>query len=181
MTTSYTFLTCSVAALLLSGLSACGGSGGDDDVVPTGDAIADIRLVDSDSYYPLDKLRPDGSYFSEGDTDYGTKNPKHRNGDRTTSAWAIDTTATAPNGETIVYSMSIKAVNTGNDALTSMKNNLVIDASTGMISQTCSGFPSCYDNESTADQDFEITAIAQIEGSKKKLQRKFILKVIHNN
>jgi hypothetical protein len=174
------FLTCSLIGLMLTGLSACGGSG-DDDVVPTGEPLADIRLVDSDSYYPLDKLRADGSFLREGDPDYGTRNPRHRAGNRTTSVWAIDTSAVAPDGEEIIYSMSIKSVNAGSSALESMKSNLLVDPSTGFISQVCSGFPTCYDNETTKDQDFEITAIAQVVGSKKKLQRKFRMKVVSNN
>lgn len=179
MTPRKLLLTGSFFGLLLTGLSACGG-GGDDGVVPTGEPIADIRLVDSDSYYPLDKVRADGSFFEEGDTDYGTRNPKHRRGDRTTSAWAVDTSAETPDGEEITYSMVIKT-KAGNEALNSMKNNLRIDAATGMISQTCGGFPDCYDNETTRNQEFEITAIAQVPGSKGKLQRKFTLTVVHNN
>lgn len=165
-------------ALLLPAFSACGG-GGDDGPVPTGEPIADIRLVDSDSYNALDKLRADGSFFKEGDTDYGTRNPNHRKGDGTTSAWAVDTSAVAPNGEEITYSMVINT-KAGAAALNSMKNNLQINAATGLITQTCSGFPVCYDNDTAADQHFEITAIAQVVGSKRKLQRKFTLTVIHN-
>lgn len=171
-------LTGSLIGLLFGSLSACGG--GDDGVVPTGGPIANIRLVDSDSYYPLDKVRPDGSFYEEGDTDYGTRNPKHRRGDRTTSAWAVDASAETPDGEEITYSMVIKT-KAGDEALNSMKSNLQIDAATGMITQSCGGFPDCYDNETTKNQDFEITAIAQVPGSKGKLQRKFTLTVVHNN
>ena len=181
MTLGYTSLKWSAACILLASLGACGGSDGDDDIVPTGDPIADIHLVDSDSYYPLDKIRENGSYFKEGEADYGTRNPKHRSGSRTTSAWAVDTRAVAPDGYEIKYSMLIKSANAGADAVQSMQDNLQIDSVTGMISQSCSGFPSCYDNETTQDHDFEITAVAQVDGSKKKLQRKFVLRVIHNN
>lgn len=180
MTSSTNFLRWIAAGLILASQVACGGSD-DDDIVPTGEPIADIQLVDSDSYYPLDKLRTNGTYFKEDAKDYGTRNPKHRSGDKTTSVWAVDTMATAPDGYTIVYSMVINSDNVDSAALRSMRDNLKIDASTGMISQACSGFPSCYDNDTTADQDFEITAVAQVEGSKKKLQRKFVLRVTQNN
>ena len=181
MTLGYTSLKWSAACILLASLGACGGSDGDDDIVPTGDPIADIHLVDSDSYYPLDKLRADGSYFKESDGDYGTRNPKHRASDKTTSAWAVDTKAVAPDGHVITYSMLIRSASAGAAAVRSMQDNLLIDSATGMISQSCSGFPSCYDNETTENHDFEITAVAQVDGSKKKLQRKFVLRVIPNN
>ena len=170
-----------VCLLPVSTLSACGGSDGDNDVVPTGEPISNVSFVDSDSYYPLDKLRPNGSYFNERDKDYGTRNPAHVRGNQTTSIWAIDTSASAPQGSVIRYSMKIESISADSSARASLIDNLKINSSTGFISQSCQGFPDCYDNTTGSDQVFQISAIATVDGSSRSLTRTFEFKVIHNN
>jgi hypothetical protein len=175
-----TLLRLSLPVALAVSLAACGGSGDDDVDVPTGSALPNIQFMDTNSYFPLEKLRANGQLFRETDADYGTKNPRRKAGDSTLSVWAIDTSAKGPSGEKIEYSMRIDTLTADGSAYNSMVANLKIDASTGLIFQQCSGFPICYDNGSGRDQDFRITAIARFAGSKEALERSFVLRVVAN-
>lgn len=165
-------------ALLAFSMTACGG--GSDDPIPSGDDLPDVQFMDSDSYHPLDKLDASGAVLAENASNYGTRNPLRRGRDGTMSVWAIDTSAEAPDGEPLEYSMKIEAVRADSKAYNSLLANLKIDAKTGMIYQQCSGYPVCYDNETSDNQDFRITAIARIAGSKRALERPFIFRVVAN-
>ena len=168
-------LSRSIAMILFaSSLVACGGLGDDDEPVPEGAALSDAYFIGSDSYNPLDKILASGAYISASDANYGTRNPAYRNGSTTQSAWGIDTSASAESKYTITYSMDVsKGSNTDSTSLTWLRNNLKINASTGLITQQCAGYPDCYDNPTTESQTYEITAIATINGSSKSLKRKF--------
>ena len=54
------------------------------------------------------------------------------------------------------------------------------DSITGLITQSCKGFPECYDNTSAADEDFLITVTAEADGGG-RLDRNFLLRVRRNN
>lgn len=170
----------SLPVVLASSLVACGGSDDDEDAVPTGPALSGVQFVDSDSYYPLTKLRANGKLYQEGDADYGFKNPLRRGSDNTLSVWAVDASAQGPKDATIEYSMRIEPIKADGSAYNSMVTNLKIDATRGFIYQQCAGFPVCYDNGSGTDQEFRITAIARITGSSQALERSFTLRVVAN-
>lgn len=166
-----------VATLLVSSLAACGG--GDTDPVPEGSAISNAYFIGSDSYNPLDKVLANGSFIEVNSASYGTRNPAYRSGSTTQSAWGIDTSATADAEYTITYAMKIaKGSNTDTEALNWIRSNLKINTTTGLITQQCAGYPDCYDNPTTKDQVFVITAVATINGSSKSLKRdfKFVIK-----
>lgn len=175
-----TLLRLSLPAVLAFSLAACGGSGDDDTDIPSGSALPNVQFMDTDSYFPLEKLRANGQLFRETDADYGTKNSRRKAGDTTQSVWAIDTSAKGPSGEKIEYSMRIDTLTADGSAYNSMVANLKIDPNTGLIYQQCVGFPTCYDNSSGRDQDFKVTAIARFAGSKEALERSFVLRVVAN-
>jgi hypothetical protein len=52
---------------LLATLAACGG--GSDGPPPTGGALANVWFADSEGYHPLDKVRPDGSFYNGTEAD----------------------------------------------------------------------------------------------------------------
>ena len=63
--------------------------------------------------------------------------------------------------------------------MAALLTNLRINSSTGLITQTCKGFPECYDNTSGQDEDFLVTVTAQASGGG-KLERNFLLRVRGN-
>lgn len=65
-------------------------------------------------------------------------------------------------------------------AVQSLTRNLKVGPTTGLITQTCKGFPDCYDNTTAADEDFIVTVTAQVEGGG-RLDRNFLLRVRRNN
>ena len=169
---------------LLLALGACGGGSeeesSDAGPAPTGGALANLWFADSDSYFPLDKLKPDGTFYTGTEADFGAQNPAYTAGSTTQSKWAIDASAVPPEGQTVRYSSSVEGVNTTAEAVQSMAGNLKIDSITGLITQTCKGFPECYDNTSAADEDFLITVTAEADGGG-RLDRNFLLRVRRNN
>ena len=170
------------ASTLLAGLAACGG-GSDSDSSgepPTGGALANVWFADSDSYHTLDKLKPDGTFYNGTEADFGAVNPAYAGASATESRWAIDTTATPPAGATLSYSFKVEGVNASADAIASLVGNLRINSTTGLITQTCKGFPECYDNTNSTDEDFLVTVTARAEGGG-KLERNFLLRVRGNN
>ena len=175
-----TLLRLTLPLALTALLFACGGSDSNDDAIPRGDALSDIQLVDSDSYLPLSKLRSNRQLFQESDKDYGTKNPGYKAGEKTQSIWAIDASAKGPKGKSVEYSMQIDSITADGSAYNSMLTNLKIDTNTGFIYQECAGFPTCYDNSTGRDQDFQITVLARFAGSAEVLERSLVLRVIAN-
>jgi len=168
-------------SVLLVALSACGGGSDDnEDAAPTGGALANVAFADSDSYHPLDKLRPDGSFYNGSEPDFGPTNPAYASAPNTQSRWAIDTSAKPPEGKSLSYSFKVEGLNASNAAVLSMTHNLKINANTGLITQSCKGFPECYDNTSSADEDFRVIATAQVTGGG-RLERSFQLRVRRNN
>lgn len=174
-----TFSRLTLPLALAVSLVACGGSD-DDDAAPTGAPLSNLQFIDSDSYYPLSKLRANGQLFQESDADYGTKNPLRKAGESSLSVWAVNASAQGPKDKKIEYSMRIDPITADGSAYNSMLANLKIDANTGFIFQQCAGFPTCYDNGTGRDQDFRITAIARFSGSKEALERSFVLRVVAN-
>jgi hypothetical protein len=158
-------------------LTACGGGSDADKAVPTGGALANVWFADSDSYFPLDKLKPNGSFYTGSEADFGPVNPAYSQGNKTNSRWAIDISASVDAGSSLQYSMVISGVNASNSAVTALQNNLRLDANTGLITQTCSGFPNCYENTTGVEEDFLITVTAKVVGGKGSLQRNFLLRV----
>lgn len=169
------------ASVVLATLAACGGGsdGGPEGEAPTGGALANAWFADSDSYHPLDKIRPDGSFYSGGEADFGPVNPAYAGSTATQSRWAIDTSATPPAGETLSYAFKVDGVSASGSAVAALLANLRINSSTGLITQTCKGFPECYDNTSGQDEDFLVTVTAQASGGG-KLERNFLLRVRGN-
>ena len=168
---------------LVAILAGCGG--GSDDAAdtgpaPTGGALANLWFADSDSYHPLDKLKPNGSFYTGTEADFGTQNPAYATDTTTQSRWAIDTSAVPPEGKTLSYSFKVEGVNASENAAKALTSNLKINTSTGLITQSCKGFPECYDNTSSADEDFLITVTAQASGAG-QLVRNFLLRVRRNN
>lgn len=159
---------------------ACGGSD-DPDIIPTGEALPNLSFADNDGYLPLDKLNANGGFFAGSEPDFGPSNPAYSAGSKTESKWAINTAASVPAGHTLSYSFKVSGVNVGADEVTSLTNNLRIQADTGLITQSCTGFPNCYDNHDPQDHEFLITATASVNGSKGTLSRKFTLRVRANN
>lgn len=166
-------------ALLALSMTACGG-GSDDDAIPTGNALPDVQFVDSESYHPLSKVDSTGALIQEGSPGFGVSNPLRKSGDATLSTWAIDTSAQSEDGALIEYSMRIESITADGSAYNSLLANLKIDPVTGLIYQQCSGYPTCYDNDSGRNQDFRVIAVARIAGSKQTLERPFIFRVIAN-
>jgi hypothetical protein len=168
-------------AVLLATLAACGGGsdGGSDGPSPTGGALANLWFADSEGYHPLDKVRADGSFYNGGEADFGPVNPAYTGEGGTQSRWAIDTSATAPAGETLTYSFKLEGATASVGAVASLLANLRINSSTGLITQTCSGFPECYDNVSGKDEDFLVSVTAQASGGG-TLERSFLLRVRGN-
>ncbi len=172
-------MTLAATALALS-LAACGG--GSDDAAPTGDALPNLLVTDSSSYFPLDKVKPDGSFFEAGDAAFGPVNPAFREGSVSESRWAIDTSAKAPDEATfLTYSMRIEAVTASAEAVQSLTKNLNIDPGSGRITQRCNGFPSCYDNTSAGEEVFRIVTVASVVDGKAQLERSFELRVRGTN
>ncbi|WP_290971863.1 hypothetical protein [Hydrogenophaga sp.] len=161
--------------------AACGGGSDDAEVTPTGSPLPNLAFIDSDSYFPLDKLKADGSYFVGNEADFGPRNPAYAANNRTESKWAIDTSASVPAGHTLSYSFKVTGVNVGAAEVASLTSNLRIQADTGLITQSCTGFPNCYDNHSAQDHEFQITATASVNGNKGSLSRNFRLRVRANN
>ena len=159
---------------------ACGGSD-DPDIIPTGGALPNLAFADNDGYLPLDKLKADGSFYAGNEPDFGTPNPAYAVSSKTESKWAIDTSASVPTGHTLSYSFKVSGVNVGAAEVASLTSNLRIQADTGLITQSCTGFPNCYDNHSAQDHEFLITATASVNGNKGSLTRKFALRVRANN
>ncbi|UJW81844.1 hypothetical protein [Hydrogenophaga sp. SL48] len=168
---------------LVAALAGCGG--GSDDAAdtgpaPTGGALANLWFADSDSYHPLDKLKPDGSFYTGTEADFGAQNPAYAANTATQSRWAIDTSAVPPEGKTLSYSFKVEGVNASESAARALTANLKINTATGLITQSCKGFPECYDNTSSADEDFLVTVTAQADGGG-PLVRNFLLRVRRNN
>jgi hypothetical protein len=169
--------------VLALALAACGGGSDNDNSdgpAPTGGALPNLWFADSDSYFPLDKLKTDGTPYSGQESDFGTVNPAYTVNSSTQSKWAIDTSAVAAEGRTLSYSFKIDGVNTTNDAVQALTRNLKIDTKSGLITQSCKGFPECYDNFSAADEDFMVTVTAQASGGG-RLERNFLMRVRRNN
>ena len=169
------------ATALLATLAACGGGsdGGSEAEAPTGGALSNVWFADSESYHPLDKIRADGSFYSGSEADFGPVNPAYAGSTATQSRWAIDTSATPPAGKTLSYSFKLDGVSASAGAVAALLANLRINSSTGLITQTCKGFPECYDNTSGQDEDFLVTVTAQADGGG-KLERNFLLRVRGN-
>jgi len=83
------------------------------------------------------------------------------------TAASLQVQATGPAGVALAY------------AATNLPTGLSINSSTGLITQTCKGFPECYDNTSGQDEDFLVTVTAQASGGG-KLERNFLLRVRGN-
>ena len=98
----------------------------------------------------------------------------------TQSRWAIDTSAVPPEGKSLSYSFKVDGVNTSANAVKALTSNLKINTTTGLITQSCKGFPECYDNTSSADEDFLVTVTAKADGGA-PLVRNFLLRVRRNN
>ena len=168
---------------LVAILAGCGGGSdgaSDEGPAPTGGALSNLWFADSDSYHPLDKLKPDGSFYTGTEADFGAQNPAYASDTATQSRWAIDTSAVPPEGRSLSYSFKVDGVNTSASAVSALTGNLKINASTGLITQSCKGFPACYDNTSSADEDVRITGTAQASGGG-QLVRNFLLRVRRNN
>lgn len=175
--------TALIAAFLPVLISCGGGSSGDvqdDGPAPTGGALANVWFDDSESYHPLDKLKPDGSFYSGNEADFGPVNPAYAANTSTQSRWAIDASATPPQGKTLTYSMRVDAHSATADAVKRLQSNLQINTSTGLITQACSGYPNCYDNTTAKDEDFLITVVAKPEDGGGALERNFLLRVRAN-
>ncbi|WP_234262712.1 hypothetical protein [Hydrogenophaga sp. NFH-34] len=167
-----------LAGVLCFGLSSCGGSDSDDPI-PTGGALADQWFQDTEGYYTLERARSDGSVIFTSSADFGTRNPDFQEGIRTMSAWAIDTSATPPEGKTLEYSMAIEGVTANADAtaVNLLRSNLQLNGATGLMTQRCSGFPQCHDNMTQQTQTFRITTTAKVLGAKSGLNRSFLFHV----
>lgn len=161
--------------------AACGGGSDEPEIIPTGSTLPNVSFTDSESYFPLDKLKSDGSHFVGNEANFGPRNPAYAANTRTESQWAIDTSASVPAGHTLSYSFKISGVNVGAAEVASLTNNLRIQADTGLITQRCSGFPNCYDNHGPQDHNFMITATAKVNGNKGSLTRTFTFSVLANN
>jgi len=159
---------------------ACGGSD-DPDIIPTGGALLNLTFADNDGYLPLDKLKADGSFYEGNEPDFGASNPAYAASKKAESKWAIDTSASVPAGNTLSYSFKVSGVNVGAAEVARLTNNLRIQADTGLITQSCTGFPNCYDNQAAQDHEFLITATASVTGNKGSLTRTFTLRVRANN
>ncbi|HEY9096384.1 MAG TPA: hypothetical protein VIN35_11605 [Hydrogenophaga sp.] len=165
--------------LFVAALTACGGGSSDDAIKaePTGGALPNVWFADSDGYYPLDKLKADGSFYTESDGGFGTVNPAYTAGNTQHSRWAIDTSASVEGGYALQYTMRVDSINTTKGAIDRLLKNLQIDSASGLITQYCSGFPNCYENTSGAEEDFLVTVAAKVVGGKGVLERNFILRV----
>lgn len=175
----YLLASLSLAAVL----AGCGGgSDGATDTgpAPTGGALANLWFADSDSYHPLDKLKTDGSFYTGTEADFGVQNPAYASDNVTQSRWAIDTSAVPPEGKRLSYAFKVEGVKASESAARALTGNLKINTTTGLITQSCKGFPACYDNTSAADEDFLITVTAQVDGGG-QLVRNFLLRVRRNN
>ncbi|OGB18214.1 MAG: hypothetical protein A2W72_12530 [Burkholderiales bacterium RIFCSPLOWO2_12_67_14] len=172
-----------IVGALLGALVACGGGSdtSDNDAVPTGGALSNLWFADSDGYFPLDKLKPNGSFYQGTEADFGLKNPAYNPSTKTHSLWAIDTSASVPAGTSLNYAMKIDAISASAEAVAELAKNLQLDTTTGLITQTCKGYPECYDNTGSTDEDFLITVTAQVVGGSGKLERNFLLRVRGNN
>lgn len=161
--------------------AACGGGSDEPEIIPTGSPLPNLSFTDSESYFPLDKLKSDGSHFVGNEPDFGPRNPAYAANNRTESQWAIDTSASVPAGHTLSYSFKVSGVNVGAAEVASLTNNLRIQTNTGLITQSCTGYPNCYDNHSAQDHNFQITATASVNGNKGSLTRTFTFSVRANN
>jgi hypothetical protein len=173
-----------LASLTLAAtLAGCGGGSdgaADTGPAPTGGALANLWFADSDSYHPLDKLKPNGSFYTGAEADFGAQNPAYASDTATQSRWAIDTSAVPPEGNSLSYAFKVDGVNASASAVKALTGNLKINVNTGLITQSCKGFPECYDNTSSADEDFLITVTAQASGGG-QLVRNFLLRIRRNN
>ena len=157
-------------------ISACGGGSDDsNDVAPTGGDLANVWFADNDGYFPLDKARADGSFFTGTEADFGAVNPAFKPDDKLNSRWAIVTTAQSDSA--LSYAIDIEAINATPAAVTELRNNLKIDSETGLITQFCAGFPACYYNKTDTAENFKINVTAQVVGGNGKLTRSFVLQV----
>jgi hypothetical protein len=162
-------------------ISACGGGSDDDkDVTPEGSALTDVWFADNDGYFPLDKLKPDGTFYTGSESDFGPTNPAFTSQDKRNSRWAIDASASLSGGGALTYSMKVEGVNAPESAVNSLTSNLRINTQTGLITQYCEGFPACFDNQTTSEERFLITVEASVVGGKGKLERSFVLRVRSN-
>lgn len=173
-----------LAAALLPALISCGGGSSgdtqDDGPAPTGGALANVWFDDSESYHPLDKLKPDGSFYTGSEADFGPVNPAYAAHTNTQSRWAIDASATPPEGKTLTYSMRVERQSATDAAVKWLQSNLQLNADTGLITQSCSGYPNCYDNTTAKDEDFLVTVVAKPVGGGGSLERNFLLRVRAN-
>lgn len=157
-------------------ISACGGGSDDSsDAAPTGGDLANVWFADNDGYFPLDKARADGSFFTGTEADFGAVNPAFKPDDKLNSRWAIVTAAQSESE--LSYTFDIEAINATPAAVTELRNNLKIDTETGLITQFCSGFPACYYNKTNIAENFKINVTAQVVGGQGKLTRSFVLQV----
>ena len=178
MTTTRAFQTLATT-LFVAVLTACGGGSSNDEItaVPTGGALPNVWFADSDGYFPLDKLQANGSIYADATPDFGTVNPAYTSGDKQYSRWAIDTSASVEGDYQLVYSMETTSINASEAALSKLRSNLRFDSASGLITQYCSGFPNCYANSTSAEEDFLISVTAKVVGGKGALERNFILRV----
>lgn len=157
-------------------ITACGGGSNDSsDTTPTGEALANVWFADNDGYFPLDKSRSDGSFFTGTEADFGPVNPAFKPDDKLNSRWAIATSAQSD--KPLSYAIDIEGIGTTSAAVTELRNNLKIDTETGLITQFCSGFPACYYNRNHHAEHFKINVTAQVVGGKGQLTRSFVLQV----
>lgn len=167
-----TLALCSAVALI----AACGGGSDDSsEAAPKGDDLTNIWFADNDGFFPLDKVRADGSFYTGTEADFGTINPDFKPNDKLNSRWAIATAAESDS--TLSYSINIESIDTTTAAVTELRNNLRIDTDTGLITQFCAGFPACYYNRTNKAEHFKISVTAQVVGGKGQLTRSFVLQV----
>ena len=159
-------------------ISACGGGSDDGGPPPTGDDLANVWFADSDGYFPLDKVRSDGSFFTGSEADFGTVNPAFSINDKFNSRWAIDTAAQSESK--LTYAIDIQSIDPTAAAVTELRNNLQIDTESGLITQFCSGFPNCYYNRTNRAENFKITVTARVAEGSAQLARSFVLQVRAN-
>ena len=175
MKTSRTLKTLALGCTIAL-ITACGGGSDDSgDVAPTGGALANVWFADNDGYFPLDKARADGSFFTGTEADFGTINPAFKPDDKLNSRWAIATAAQSDSP--LSYSFEIQGLDTTPSAVTELRNNLRIDTETGLITQFCAGFPVCYYNRTNNAEHFKIDVTAQVVAGKGTLTRSFVLQV----
>ncbi|MEX1165399.1 MAG: hypothetical protein WEK74_00740 [Hydrogenophaga sp.] len=167
-----------VATLALASLTACGGGSNDEiSLIPTGSALPNVQFADSGSYFPLDKIKTNGSFYNGSEADFGTINPAYRANNQQQSRWAIDASAKVEGNYALRYTMKLTPIKASEISVAKLQENLRIDDASGLITQFCAGFPNCYENTSDAAEDFLVSVEANAVGAKGSLQRDFIFRV----